>query len=176
MPSSVAATSSPDGDLEPLLAGYRARLATPADAFGLRAVELRAIRLAAAPHYRPIVIRSWTRGVTLETYVKALDDGARIEAAVDLAGHIVGFCQTNYGMIEGLFVEPAVNRRGLGSVLLSRAERAATQRGVGRLEVEVPLGAVPFFGHRGYRMIAQREQPSRGGFLMMLARMGRDLA
>lgn len=175
MRSSVGANFTADAGLEPLLAGYRARTAVVADAFGIRAVELRAIRLVAGRHYRPLIVRSWVTGLSLEHYEKAILSGTAFDLALDLSGHIVGFSRCGPSSLEGVYVEPQLMGKGLGSALLARAERALIAQGVSRIEVEVPLGAMSFFTHRGYRTIEIRERPSTGGFLMLMARMSREI-
>ncbi len=174
MRSSAGVNFALEDGLEPLLAGYRARPARPADAFGLRAVELRAIRLVGGGHYRPLIVRSWVTGLTLEHYEAAINGDTTFEIAVDLRGHIVGFSRCGRTTLDGVFVEPQLMGKGLGSALLARAERMLIRRGVTRLEIEVPLGAIAFFTHRGYRIATVRERPTSGGFLMMLAQMTRD--
>jgi GNAT superfamily N-acetyltransferase len=173
--SSVGANFTADIGLEPLLAGYRARAAVSTDAFGIRAVELRAIRLVAGRHYRPLIVRSWVAGLSLEHYEAAILSGAAFDVALDLSGHIVAFSHCGSSSLEGVFVEPQLMGKGLGSAMLARAERSLLGQGVARVEVEVPLGAISFFSHRGYRTIAIRERPSNGGFLMLMARMSREL-
>lgn len=161
----------PDKDFAPLIAGFRARPATAADGIGLRAVELRAIRLQAGAFYAPEITRSWTAGLTPEAYGRLLDLGKRIECAVDATGRVVAFVVTEEDRIDGLFVEPEQMERGLGSVLLARAERRLQDDGFPVARLEAPLGAVPFFVHRGYRAQGTRERASRGGFLMLVYEM-----
>jgi GNAT superfamily N-acetyltransferase len=172
---SAGANFTPEADLTPLLAGYRVRPAQAEDGLGLRAVELRAIRLVAATFYTPVIARSWTSGVTPSMYAAALEAGRWIDAAVDLQGHIVGFSMHHEARLEALFVEPNKMKHGIGSALLARAEKLVRSAEHTAFEADVPLGAVDFFSHRGYRTSAVKEKAARGGFLMPMHQMTKIL-
>ena len=57
--------------------------------------------------------------------------------------------------VTGVYVHPAVARKGVGSALLSEIEREAADRGIKTLGLEASINAVPFYGHHGYDRVRE---------------------
>jgi len=79
-------------------------------------------------------------------------------------GHIVGFAtivadEANDAELEGLFVEPAEWRKGVGRALVQEIEREAINWGATRLRVMANEKAVPFYEAVGFSSIGQQVTP-----------------
>jgi len=68
-------------------------------------------------------------------------------------GNIVGLSQWDAAddRLRALFVDGAVQRRGVGWTLLAEVERSARRRGCLRLRGAMSLNAVPFYERAGFR-------------------------
>ena len=66
---------------------------------------------------------------------------------------VLGFsaAEPTSGRILGVWVDPDVAGRGLGTALLRHAEWAATQEGVDQLSVDCSPDSASFFEENGYR-------------------------
>lgn len=68
-------------------------------------------------------------------------------------------------LLHGIYVDPAAQRRGIGSDLLEAARRAAARRGLDGVLVKAQPAAIPFFEARGLERLAmtqpQRDYPHR---------------
>ncbi len=73
-----------------------------------------------------------------------------------------GYCGL---LLHGIYVDPAAQRRGIGSDLLAAARRAAARRGLDGVLVKAQPTAIPFFEARGLERLAvtqpQRDYPYR---------------
>jgi len=82
-------------------------------------------------------------------------------------GAIAGFMTLEPdGHLAMAYVDPALQRRGVASALLTHLEARAEELRLGRLFAEVSLAARPFFERRGFRVVRPNE----------VAREGRALA
>ncbi|MGH6827313.1 MAG: GNAT family N-acetyltransferase, partial [Rhizomicrobium sp.] len=76
---------------------------------------------------------------------------------------LVGFADLEpTGHLDRLFVHADYQRQGVGSVLLSRVETAAKERGLKRLSSEVSITALAFFTHRDFRIVCPQTVTVRG--------------
>ena len=89
-------------------------------------------------------------------------------------GHLVGFATivTHEGddaELEGLFVEPAEWRKGVGTLLVRAILREATAWGANRLHVTANAEAVPFYRAQGFAVIGERAS-ELGPMALLMAR------
>jgi putative acetyltransferase len=85
--------------------------------------------------------------------------GERLEKSLTFValagGRPVGFIALqDEGLIDQLYVDPAVARTGVASALCDAIERVAAARGINRLAVDASDTAKPLFEKRGF--VAQR--------------------
>jgi putative acetyltransferase len=157
MPHAVTAPGRLDVDIRP------ARRQDVATLLALRAAALRDIR---EPYSSGQIVR-WLDAVVDGDLRAAIDeaDDAVCCAAVD--GGLVGFVRVGYDTsvhLLGLFVDPAWQRRGIGTVLIDAAHARCRARRVARVIVAASLNAVPFYARHGYDSIERFEwRPSGAG-------------
>lgn len=150
------------------------REGVPEDGRGLLSVHTRAIEIVSVKDYGPDVARSWAHGLTPEGYARSMAGGERFEVAVN-DGAIIGFCGIKPGVICGLFVDPDHMRRGVATQLLSHALNWMSAQQCERVEIEATLTAIPFYQRHGFRALARKNKPTRGGLDMALVDMDRPL-
>ena len=87
-------------------------------------------------------------------------------AALDGVGNIIGFSSMNAeGHLHSLFVHKDWQRKGVGALLLSEAERMATAYGAEKITSEVSITARPFFERRGYRTVKEQKAKANRMYL-----------
>ena len=90
---------------------------------------------------------------------------ARNEVFVaEIAARIVGFAtiiahEGNDAELEGIFVEPAEWRKGIGSALLHQIEREAAAWGANRLHVIANPTAADFYRRAGFVVTGEKKTP-----------------
>lgn len=86
----------------------------------------------------------------------------RYIGAFDTYGHMSGFTSMNReGHLHSMFVHKDCQGRGVGSVLLSEAERLALEYGAEEITCEVSLTARPFFEKKGYEIVKIQKAQAR---------------
>lgn len=79
------------------------------------------------------------------------------------------------GYVELAYVLPSATKQGVGTALLSAAERWAKGRGATRLTTEASLIARPFFLKNGW-LVLEEERVERKGVFLTRFRMHKDLS
>ena len=131
------------------------------------AITLRALRFEEIPEVLRLIRRAIDigcrgsydaeqRGAVWSGYAHTLfaESMGPFESIVAEAdGNIVGLSQWDAAdeRLRALFVDGAVQRRGVGRTLLAEVERRARRRGCQRLRGAMSLNAVPFYEGAGFR-------------------------
>jgi N-acetylglutamate synthase-like GNAT family acetyltransferase len=77
--------------------------------------------------------------------------------------------------IRAFFVEPAMARRGLGTMLMRRCEEEARAAGFRSLELAATLPGEPLYRALGFAEVERVELPLSGGVRVPLVRMRREI-
>jgi GNAT superfamily N-acetyltransferase len=77
--------------------------------------------------------------------------------------------------IRAFFVRPARARQGIGRMLMSACERAASAAGFGRLELVATLAGEPLYAAFGFRALERYELALANGRLLPVVRMAKTL-
>ena len=77
--------------------------------------------------------------------------------------------------IRAFFVEPAMARRGLGTMLLEHCQRAAAEAGFTALELVSTMPGEPLYLAHGFRAVQSIALPLSDGVVIALTRMRKDL-
>jgi len=131
-----------------MIAGIGIRPARPEDRDTLGELKLRS-SLAWGDHVEELLAMPEARAVPAAHLPHI--------AVAELAGQIVGFVTVLPGddvaraELEDLFIAPEAWRKGIGSRLVTEAERRAIALGAGTLEVVAGERARPFYEASGFR-------------------------
>jgi predicted N-acetyltransferase YhbS len=155
----------------------RIRPARRADVPAIERLHRASVRRLPVSYYSPAQLESFLAGGTLDRelieagtyYVAELGDrlvGSGGWQAVPL-GPRGPWCAA----IRAIFVHPDWARRGIGRLLVTRAESAAAQSGVTVFELEATLGGVPLYQRLGYREVARYGYATPDGATLPVVRM-----
>ncbi len=157
-------------------ADYTVRAATPEDAAAIRDVHVGAILGLGRNHYTRAELESWAAGLTPQGYARAMDEGGEsMEVAQDAAGRIVAFCARKGDEVMAVYVHPDAARRGLGSLLLGRAEAAIAAEGHRIIRIGASLSGRPLYEACGYRVVKEVGWETRGGLVIAACDMEKTL-
>lgn len=151
------------------------RAATPADASAILELHRASILALGRSHYTQAEVESWAAGLVVERYTQIMESGEEAYIVAETAGGtLAGFCSFRNNEVVGLYVAPGWARRGVGSVLLQRAEAVigATHR---LIRIGASLSGRRFYEVHGYAVTAGRKWQSRGGLVMDAVDMEKSL-
>lgn len=121
----------------------------PADLPLLYEIRLSAIEELTAEDYDDAQRRAWVEAASDEAELgEKLKKGLSIVALRERAA--VGFVVFADGVIDQLYVHPAVARTGVGDALVDAVEKLAGARQIKVVEVDASDTAKPLFDRRGY--------------------------
>ncbi len=124
--------------------------------------ELQRRASLAMPEYRALLE---VHPDAIELPAEQIDSGDVLVAEFD--GKIAGFAALIGGELDGLFVEPALWRHGIGAALVERAAHAARQHGLS-LTVTANPGARLFYESCGFAL--EGEAQTRFGPALRMSR------
>jgi GNAT superfamily N-acetyltransferase len=130
----------------------------------------KALRESNSRDYPPRIIRAvgrlYTparlRAAAVEYTVFVAAEGERILGTATLAGEY----------IQGMFVNPRYQGKGIGRKLMDHAERAAERRGVPAVKLNASLTAVDFYSRLGYRKVRNVFSEEGGKAVLMRKPLG----
>jgi putative acetyltransferase len=121
---------------------------------------VRAIRESAIRDYSRAQTDAWA-GVDRIDAWSAVDDRLIWVAVADEL--IIGFTNLKpSGHLDGMYVHPEHEGRGVASALLNRLEDAARCQGLKKLSTEASITAKPFFERRGFEVLTAQVVEFRG--------------
>ena len=126
------------------------RRARPEDCQSIGTVHAAAVNGIRTDLYTREEIQAWAVPKKPESYVESI---CSKEFFVAEAGNvIVGFGVLNQesAVVEAVYVSPEAGRRGIGLTVLGKLEERASALGLGSLQLNASLNAVPFYERAGY--------------------------
>jgi putative acetyltransferase len=138
----MSASAVPKPSLRPFL---------PADLPLLSEIRFTAIEELTVEDYDEAQRRAWVSAADdEEAFAQTLEKGLTLVALI--GGGPVGFISLqDGGLIDQLYVHPAVARTGVASALVDAIEKLAAARGTAMLATDASDTAKPLFEARGYQ-------------------------
>lgn len=140
------------------------RPATPADATEVSDLIRRTVRRSNAPDYGGTLAERIADNFTSDKVVAWLAE--RDVFVCQTKGRIVGTVGLGGKKLRALFVEPGLQRGGIGARLVAHLETHARQIGVNELTLHSSLTAHGFYERLGYRTIRFEERADGSTWLM----------
>jgi putative acetyltransferase len=152
----MSASAFPKPSLRPFL---------PADLPLLSEIRFAAIEELTVEDYDEAQRRAWASAVDDEEgFAQNLEKGLTLVALI--GGGPVGFIALqNGGLIDQLYVHPAVARTGVANALVEAIEKLAAARGVATLATDASDTAKPLFEARGYQAMRRNTIAIEGEYL-----------
>lgn len=152
----MSASAFPKPSLRPFL---------PADVPLLSEIRLAAIEELTAEDYDDAQRRAWASTADDDAaFAQSLAKGLTLVALI--GGGPVGFiAMQDGGLIDQLYVHPAVARTGVASALCDAIEKLAAARGVAALVTDASDTAKPLFQARGYQAMHRNTIEVEGEYL-----------
>ena len=148
------------------LFGMELRAYVDQDAAATMGVFERAIRITASADYTSEQIDAWVSTGLDSADASAWWAAARAAVVTIVAvedERVVGFSDLVDGsLLDMLFVDPDVSRRGVGAALVTRIVRVARESGAGTLETYASLTARPLFERFGFVIVGRCTPVVRG--------------
>ena len=124
------------------------RRAEAADEEVLARIRRRAILALAVPAMSIEQAEQWATRAAADRIARAIREHDLWVAVEEVA---IGWVEVDRDRIAALYVAPSETRRGVGSVLLVRAETAIRSSGYATARLESSQNALDFYLRRGYR-------------------------
>jgi putative acetyltransferase len=152
----MSASTFPKASLRPYLAS---------DLPLLSEIRFAAIEELTVDDYDEAQRRAWASAADdEETFSNSLEKGLTLVALI--GGGPVGFISLqNGGLIDQLYVHPAVARTGVASALVEAIEKLAAARGTAMLATDASDTAKPLFEARGYQATRRNTIEIEGEYL-----------
>ena len=123
------------------------RRAEAADEEALASMRRRAILALAVPVMSMEQAEQWASRAAADRIARAIREHD-VWVALDEAA--IGWVEVDRDRVVALYVSPSCSRRGVGSVLLARAETSIRVSGYAMARLESSLNALDFYLRRGY--------------------------
>lgn len=140
------------------------RLAVPSDCDEIYDVHRFAIRDACNKlnvDNHNTIRDTWLALLSPESYLAALKLPNKALWVIEYHNHIHGFFQLdlNQGQLDALYVHPFTQRQGLGTALLQRAEKLATEANLSLIRLYALPNSLPFYVLNGYQNLGDAVMP-----------------
>lgn len=128
------------------------RPANPTEADELLAIRRDAI-MALADEYGCVAAERWATAAHPDRAAKAIATNSVWVA--EFGSKVVGWVEVGGATIESLYVSPAAAHLGVGSSLLTHAEREIRDAGASIAYLDASPNAEAFYARRGYRRVGE---------------------
>ena len=123
------------------------RRADATDEEALASIRRSAILALAVPAMSSEQAEQWAARAAADRIARAMHDHD-VWVAVD--GVAIGWVEVDRDRVAALYVSPSCSRRGVGSILLARAETSIRSAGYTTTRLESSPNALNFYFRRGY--------------------------
>ena len=126
-------------------------------------IRTRAVAHSCAAHYSEAVLAAWLTAPAPDSLRELVANGGGMVAQE--AGRLLAYAvlDTATGEVTAVFVDPAAQGRGIGSMLLDALQGAAATSGIKHLFLSASLNAVPFYERAGFIALREELYPHRSG-------------
>ncbi len=121
------------------------------DLFSVKSLVHRTIAICYPGHYCMEAVRFFANYHNEQAILRDAQEGNTL--VLDRAGRIFGTGTLVGDEIKRVFVEPAMQKHGLGRLIMRQMEEKAASLGIGTIRLDASLPAKPFYDGLGYATI-----------------------
>jgi putative acetyltransferase len=154
----------------PRMRELQIRRAEPAEATIIGPLVQRSIRATNAADYDAAIIESMCANFAPDKFLERM--AARDVFAAIQDGEIIGTVSLPRSKLYSLFIEPHVQRGGVGKRLVHYIEQHAKSLGCTDLQLSAAITAKPFYDRLGYATIRFEERINDGSTWLMRKTLG----
>ncbi|MCK9799079.1 GNAT family N-acetyltransferase [Pseudomonas sp. MAFF 302030] len=140
------------------------RLALENDAPQISQVIVAALLTSNAQDYPPSVIERVQRSFTAEAILELMKRRRMFVAT--RAGKVIGTASLDGAAVRSVFVEPSLQRAGIGQRLMEAVQAAAQEAGVKVLRVPSSLTAEGFYRRLGFQVVGEQVEGEERTLIM----------
>jgi putative acetyltransferase len=140
------------------------RPATLKDASIVSALIQQTVRQSNSPDYEPAVVELICANFKLEKVIEKMAERDVFVAIFE--DKIVGTISLGGNKLHSLFVEPQLQKSGIGALLVAHLEIHATCKGIPTLRVSSSITARDFYQRLGYSQLGFENRPNGSTFAM----------
>lgn len=120
-----------------------------------------AVRLICAQSYDSIIRQAWLNLLNEDSYLNSINQTHTAFWVAEYHGEVMGFFQLDLqkAHLAALYVHPFVQKNGIGTALLQRAETLTLHANAGALSLYAPPNALAFFRLNGYQTLSEAFLP-----------------
>jgi GNAT superfamily N-acetyltransferase len=134
-------------------------------------IHVSAIKSISTGIYSAELKASWAIGLHPEGYAAGKAKGENYRVAANENNHVFGFSSTIADRLLALYVHPDAQGMGIGTLMLTDAERRIQLSGVLEARLKASLNAETFYAARGWIFTSFDNFVSRGGLTLKVAQM-----
>lgn len=132
----------------------RIRLAQDKDYIKIVDLHRATIRNINSKDYSPDIISVWVEKSKVSLFRESASEVKRWVAEED--GKIIGFCDHNFECsIGGLYIHKDFIGKGIGKILLKKAEDSMKKLGCKNIKIKSTITAKPFYEKSGYKIVKE---------------------
>jgi len=123
------------------------------DLFAVKSLVHRTIAVCYPGHYCLEAVRFFANYHSEQAILQDAKEGCTL--VLDRAGRILGTGTLVGDEIKRLFIEPGLQRHGLGRLIMQRLESRAISLGIGTVRLDASLPAKAFYDSLGYTTLGE---------------------
>jgi len=143
---------------------FSIRAATIADGRAISALIQRTVRETNFADYPPEIIELICSNFSPEKVISKMQERDVFVCHRD--NQCVGTVSIESNKLHSLFVEPNLQRQGIGTRLVMHLEQYAADKGLAELQLSSSITARPFYEHLDYLLIRFEERKDGSTYLM----------
>jgi GNAT superfamily N-acetyltransferase len=145
----------------------------PTDLFAVKSLVHRTIATCYPGHYCLEAVRFFTSYHNEQAIVQDAHEGYTL--VLEKAGRILGTGTLAGDEIRRVFVEPGLQKHGLGRLIMQRLEDRAESLGMTTIKLDASLPAKPFYDRLGYATIEEASRQVENNRYLEFFRMQKAL-
>lgn len=137
------------------------RPARPNDCAAIYQAHYYAVRLICAQSYDAVIRHAWLNLLNENNYLASINHEHIALWVAEYYGEVMGFFQLDLpkAHLSALYVHPFVQKNGIGTALLQRAETLTFNANASALSLYTPPNSLAFFQLNGYQTLSEAFLP-----------------